>query len=69
MIQLNLREAKTNLSELVERALAGEEVILCKAGKPIVQIIPITNERKKRIPGGWEGKVKIDKSFDTLASL
>ena len=66
MIQSNLHEAKTHLSRLIEKALAGEEVIICKAGKPIVQLVPFTQKRRKRSPGGWEGKVKIAKDFDKL---
>ena len=68
MIQSNLHEAKTNLSRLIEKALEGEEVIICKAGKPIVQIVPFSRKRKKRSPGGWEGKVKIASDFDKLPS-
>lgn len=65
-MQSNLHEAKTHLSRLIERALEGEEVIICKAGKPIAQLIPFQQKRKKRKPGGWEGKVKISKDFDQL---
>ena len=67
MIQKNLHEAKTHLSKLIERVLAGEEVVICKAGKPIVQLIPF--QRKKtapRKPGGWEGQVNIGEDFDVL---
>ena len=66
MIQSNLHEAKTHLSRLIEKALEGEEVIICKAGKPLVQIVPCGQKRKKRTPGGWEGEVKISKDFDQL---
>ena len=66
MIQSNLHEAKTHLSRLIEKALEGEEVIICKAGKPIVQLIAFKGKRKKRSPGGWEGKVKISADFDKL---
>ena len=66
MIQSNLHEAKTHLSRLIEKALEGEEVIICKAGKPIVQLIAFKGKRKKRSPGGWEGKIKIAADFDKL---
>jgi prevent-host-death family protein len=49
---LNLYEAKTQLSQLVERAAAGEEVVIAKAGKPMVRLVPVEAEKpKKRISG------------------
>ena len=66
MIRANLHEAKTHLSKLVENCLEGEVVIICKAGKPVAQLIPIKKNKKERSPGGWEGKVKISKDFDVL---
>ncbi len=50
----NLYEAKTQLSQLVERAAAGEEVIIAKAGKPMVRMVPIVAEepKKRRVFGG-----------------
>lgn len=61
---INLYEAKTHLSELVERAAAGEEIIIAKAGKPRARLVPIREERKPRKPGGWEGKMWISEDFD-----
>ncbi len=52
----NLYEAKTNLSRLVDRAAAGEEIIIAKSGKPMARLIAL-RLRKKRVPGGWKGKV------------
>jgi prevent-host-death family protein len=60
----NIHEAKTQLSKLIESALAGEEIIIAKAGKPLVKLIPYQENRKPRIPGGWEGKVIISDDFD-----
>ena len=61
----NIHEAKTQLSKLIESALAGEEIIIAKAGKPLVKIIPYQEDKKPRIPGGWEGKVTISSDFDS----
>jgi prevent-host-death family protein len=60
----NLYEAKTHLSELVERAAAGEEIIIAKAGKPRARLVPLPAERPRREPGGWEGKIWIADDFD-----
>ncbi|MDQ3556650.1 MAG: type II toxin-antitoxin system prevent-host-death family antitoxin, partial [Gemmatimonadota bacterium] len=49
---INLYEAKTHLSELVERAAAGEEIIIAKAGKPRARLVPLAVERAPRVPGG-----------------
>ena len=45
---VNLYEAKTHLSELVERAAAGEEIVIAKAGKPKAKLVPYQPARKKR---------------------
>jgi len=63
----NIHEAKTHLSRLVERAVAGEEVIIAKAGKPVVRLVPYEQAPPpERKPGCWRGKVKIKKDFDKL---
>jgi prevent-host-death family protein len=61
---VNLYEAKMHLSSLVERVSEGEEIVIAKAGAPKARLIPITGPRKRRRPGGWEGKVRIRKDFD-----
>ena len=48
---VNLYNAKTHLSELVERAAAGEEIVIAKAGKPKAKLVPYEEPRKKRIFG------------------
>jgi len=66
MITSNIHEAKSKLSQLIERAVAGEEVVICKAGKPIVRLIPYNVKRKPRRLGVWRGKVHIAADFDEL---
>jgi prevent-host-death family protein len=61
---INLYEAKTNLSSLVERVAEGEEIVIAKAGIPKAKLIPVAGPRRRRQPGGWEGKVRIRKDFD-----
>jgi prevent-host-death family protein len=56
MDTLNLYEAKTKLSELVERAAAGEEIIIAKAGKPMAKLVPITRRTEPRKFGQLAGQ-------------
>lgn len=53
---LNLYEAKTALSQLVDRAAAGVEIILAKAGRPLAKLVPFDRPQRRRAPGGWAGK-------------
>lgn len=62
----NIHDAKTRLSRLVERALEGEEVIIARAGKPAVRLVPIRESDKPRQGGQWKGKVRIAEDFDDL---
>jgi len=59
----NLYEAKTHLSELVDRAAKGEEIVIAKNGVPMARLVPL-EKKPKRVPGGWEGKVWIAADFD-----
>lgn len=61
---LNLYEAKTALSELVDRAAAGEEIVLAKAGRPLAKLVPVDHRHERRKPGGWQGLVRIAGDFD-----
>ena len=61
---VNLYEAKAHLSELVERAAAGEEIIIAKAGRPRARLVPLAVAKTPRTPGGWEGQVWIADDFD-----
>ncbi len=60
---LNLYEAKTLLSSLVDKAAAGEEIIIAKNGKPMAKLVPV-RERVKRKPGRLKGKIWLSKDFD-----
>jgi prevent-host-death family protein len=63
---VNIHEAKTHFSRLVERVIGGEEVVIGKAGKPVARLVPYREERTRRVPGGWEGRVRISEDFDEL---
>ena len=64
MYQVNIHEAKTNLSKLIKRAVSGEEIVIAKANKPIVKIVPLKNSKQKRKIGFAKGKIKIAPDFD-----
>ena len=60
----NIHEAKTNLSKLIEQALAGKEVIIAKAGKPVVKLVSYKEKKKPRVPGLWKGKIWMSDDFN-----
>lgn len=60
----NIHEAKTNLSKLIEKTIQGEEVIIAKAGKPVVKLIPHKEKLKPRKLGLLKGKIDIPDDFD-----
>lgn len=66
MLITNISEAKAQLSALIERALAGEEVIIGKAGKPVAKLIKYQRRLEQRRPGALKGKIKIADDFDEL---
>ena len=61
-MEVNTHEAKTHLSKLIERAMAGEEVIIAKAGKPLVKLVRI--EREKPVLGSAQGTVTFKEGWD-----
>lgn len=61
---VNIHEAKTHLSRLVERVEAGEEITLARAGRPVARLVPYRARRTPRRPGLWKGRVVIGADFD-----
>lgn len=69
MSQINIHQAKTQLSRLVERAASGEEIIIAKAGKPVAKLTAIGKpSRKPRKPGGLKGRLWVADDFDAPLS-
>ena len=64
MKSVNIHEAKTHLSRLVERAARGEEIIIAKSGKPIVKLVPFSEDTQPRVPGSMRGKIEVADDFD-----
>ena len=56
MKTVNVQAAKTHLSRLIEEVVAGREIILAKAGKPLVKMVPYVPARKPRVPGAFKGQ-------------
>ena len=64
---VNVHEAKTQLSKLLRRVEAGEEIIIGRAGRPVARLTPFTSpDLPSRKPGGWEGQVVMADDFDAL---
>ncbi|MCW5782558.1 MAG: type II toxin-antitoxin system Phd/YefM family antitoxin [Nitrospirales bacterium] len=66
MKTVNVYEAKTHLSQLLDLAASGEEVVIARAGRPMAKLIPYQVKQQSRKPGSWKGKVKISKDFEEL---
>ena len=62
----NISEAKAQLSALIERVLAGEEIIIGKAGKPVAKLVRFERPDGPRHPGALKGRVRIADDFDEL---
>jgi antitoxin (DNA-binding transcriptional repressor) of toxin-antitoxin stability system len=63
-IQVNMHEAKSNLSQLAEKAWSGDKIVIAKAGKPYLDLIPHKVNSQKRKPGRYKGKIEMSKDFD-----
>lgn len=61
---VNMHKAKTTLSRLVERSLAGEEVIIARDGTPLVRLVPIPHKPEKRVPGRSKGRIWIASDYE-----
>jgi prevent-host-death family protein len=66
MVSANMHYAKTHLSELIDLAQQGEEIILCKNGQPMARVIPYVTATEPRKLGLWAGKIQIADDFDEL---
>lgn len=62
MTQVNIHEAKTHLSKLLEAVARGEEVVIAKSGRPVAKLVPL--EDFERRPGSLVGRIRIAEDFD-----
>jgi prevent-host-death family protein len=61
---VNIHEAKTHLSRLLELVSQGEEVVIAKSGRPMARLVPVREGRGRRVPGSARGRIKIAEDFD-----
>lgn len=61
---VNVHEAKTHLSRLLEAVEAGEDVVIARAGKPVARLVPAAARTRPRTPGAWRGQGWIADDFD-----
>ena len=68
MARVGMHDAKTNLSKLVERAEAGEDIVIQRNGTPVVRLVPVVEERRSlaAVRGVWRGRVHLGDDFDEL---
>jgi prevent-host-death family protein len=65
MTQVGMHQAKTQLSKLVERALAGEEVVIARNGTPVIQLVPVAKPKSRRdVIGSLRGQIWMADDFD-----
>ncbi len=64
LMEVNIHQAKTNLSKLLQRVAAGEEIIIAKAGVPVAKLVPIPQQRPKRKLGLYRGEIRVADDFD-----
>ena len=61
---VNIHEAKTNLSKLLNKVKNGQEIIIAKAGHPVARLVPYTDKPTKRVPGSAKDKINISPEFN-----
>ena len=66
MATINLHDAKTHLSRLVDRAAKGEEIVIARAGKPVARLVALETKSRKRKLGLYAGRIKLASDFDEL---
>ena len=67
MTLVNIHDAKTHFSKLIERVESGEEITIARAGKPVARLVPIAGPAIDRVAGAWRDRVWIAPDFDTAA--
>jgi prevent-host-death family protein len=68
MTRVNIAEAKARFSELVRKAMSGEEVVIARDNKPLLKLVPLAPNGEKRAPGSARGLVRMAADFDATPS-
>jgi len=67
MPQVGMHEAKTTLSQLVERAAAGEDIVIARNGTPVVRLVPVAGTSSlATVRGAWRNQIELAEDFDEL---
>ena len=61
---VNIHQAKTHLSRIVDEAAAGREVIIAKAGRKVARLVPIEQQPRPKKLGGLKGRIKVPNDFN-----
>ena len=61
---INVHEAKTHLSRLLERVRQGEEIVIAKSGEPVARLVGIREQPERRMPGSAKGTLWVSEDFD-----
>ena len=64
--KFNIAEAKAHFSELVQKAMLGEEVVIAKGNKPVLKLVPLEKPKQPRKPGSAKGKIWMAEDFDAI---
>jgi prevent-host-death family protein len=67
--KVNIHEAKTHLSRLVEDVAGGSEVLIAKGGRPMARLVPLRRDETPRRPGLLRGKLRIADEFDRALAV
>ena len=67
MVTVNIHEAKTHLSRLVDKASKGEPFVIAKSGRPLVKVVPVDAPTEKRRLGFLAGQFSVPDDFDRMA--
>jgi len=63
MKTVTIHQAKTNLSQLIEQACQGEEIVIARGPKPVVRLVPVSDVKGQRQPGALRGKLRVGPEF------
>jgi prevent-host-death family protein len=63
-VNVNVYAAKTNLSQLLDRAAQGEEIVITRNGRPVAKLVPVSPAREPRKLGALKGRIRVRKDFD-----
>jgi antitoxin (DNA-binding transcriptional repressor) of toxin-antitoxin stability system len=67
-MKVNMHEAKTHLSALGKKAWQGETIVIAKAGKPYLDLVPHKEDRAERKPGRYKGEIWVAEDFDVTSA-